>query len=193
MDLSSTMPQKVTIGRDTPVTFADLAMAIPAKVDTGADTSAIWASDISVDKEGKLHFKLFDQGSPYYTGNEIVMDDYSVAKVKSASGHTVVKYKVIIPVSIHGREYEVCFGLSNRSKLKYPILIGRESLSGNFIVDVELKETTIEEKTIKQPEFNKLMRNDPYKFYTEHFLNGVDKQWELQFYQTVLATIPLND
>lgn len=176
MYTDSITPQKTVIGRDTIVAIPGIAEGVPAKVDTGADTCAIWASEISVDKDGKLHFKLFGQGSPYYTGNELTMDEYSVARVKSASGHILIKYKVTIPIYIKGERLEVCFGLSDRSKLKYPILIGRELLSGKFIVDVEQKETTIKEKAIKQPALNKEMGNDPYKFYKEQYLNGADKK-----------------
>ena len=175
MNMSAMTSRKPIIGRDTFVTFAGMTKKIPTKVDTGADTSAIWASDIFVEKDGKLHFKLFGQDSPYYTGDEIVVDDYSVAKVKSASGHMVIKYKVEMPVQIKGKKMNVMFGLSNRSKLKYPILIGRETLSGNFIVDVEEKETTMEEKIIKQPALNNKMRDNPYEFYTEQYLKGADK------------------
>ena len=168
--------RKAIIGRDVFVAIAGVAENIPAKVDTGADTSAIWASDIFVEKDGKLHFKLFGQGSPYYTGDEIVVNDYSVAKVKSAFGHIVLKYKATIPATIKNKQLGITFGLSDRSKLKYPILIGRETLSGNFIVDVEEKETKIKERLNKQPVINKEMQDDPYKFYMEQYLNGEDKK-----------------
>ncbi len=176
MDMNPMTSQKAVIGRDVFVALAGVAENVPAKVDTGADTSAIWASDIFVEKDGKLHFKLFGQGSPYYTGDEMVANNYSVAKVKSASGHVVLKYKATIPATIKGKQLSITFGLSNRSKLKYPILIGRETLIGNFIVDVEEKETTMKERLNKQPVINKEMQDDPYRFYMKQYLNGEDKK-----------------
>ena len=96
--------KKTVIGRDATVTFIGSIEDVPAKIDTGADASAVWASDIFVDKDGVLHYKLFDEGSPYYTGEENTTKHYSVAMVKSASGDTVMKYKVRLPIILGGRK-----------------------------------------------------------------------------------------
>ncbi|MBO4855082.1 ATP-dependent zinc protease [Candidatus Saccharibacteria bacterium] len=170
------MSQKTVIGRDAEVSFVGLVDNVPAKVDTGADASAVWASDIFVDKDGKLHFKLFDDSSPYYTGEEITTDDYSVAMVKSASGDTVMKYKVKLSIRIKGKRIGAVFGLSDRSTHNYPILIGRRTLQGKFIVDVEEKVTDVEKDVKNTPRLNVQMREDPYKFYKEQYLNGVDEK-----------------
>ena len=169
------MSQKTVIGRDAEVTFVGLAENVPAKVDTGADASAVWASDIFVDEQGILHYKLFDEGSPYYTGEEITTDDYSVAMVKSASGDIVMKYKVKLPVLIKGKRIGAVFGLSDRSTHNYPILIGRRTLKGKFIVDVEEKATEVEKNGKNTPTLNEQMKEDPYKFYKEQYLNGVEE------------------
>lgn len=170
------MSQKTIIGRDAKVSFVGLAEDVPAKVDTGADASAVWASDIFVDKDGILHYKLFDKGSPYYTGEEITTDEYSVAVVKSASGDVVMKYKVKLSIRINGRRIGAVFGLSDRSTHNYPILIGRRTLKGKFIVDVEEKATKTTKETKATPKLNEQMREDPYKFYKEQYLNGVDEK-----------------
>ena len=57
--------EKDIIGRETLVDFTENIVNIPAKIDTGADSSAVWASDIRVDENNLLHFKLFDKSSPY--------------------------------------------------------------------------------------------------------------------------------
>ena len=187
------MSQKTVIGRDAEVTFVGLVENVPAKIDTGADASAVWASDIFVDEDGRLHFKLFDDGSPYYTGEEITTDDYSVAMVRSASGDVVMKYKVKLSIRIKGRRIGAVFGLSDRSTHKYPILIGRRTLHRKFIVDVEEKATDIKKiKKKKIPNLNVEMREDPYKFYKEQYLNGVDEKWKLLSYQMETPTIPPN-
>ena len=172
------MSQKMVIGRDAKVSFVGLANAndVPAKIDTGADASAVWASDIFVDRDGLLHYKLFDKGSPYYTGDEIVTDAYSVAVVKSASGDVVMKYKVKLPIKIKGRKIRTVFGLSNRSTHNYPILIGRRTLQGRFIVDVEKKDIETEKEVKGTSKLNEQMKEDPYKFYKEQYLNGVDEK-----------------
>ena len=170
------MSQKTVIGRDAEVTFVGLAENVPAKIDTGADASAVWARDIFVDEQGILHYKLFDNGSPYYTGEEITTDDYSVAIVKSASGDIVMKYKVKLSIRIKGKRIGAVFGLSDRSTHNYPVLIGRRTLRGKFVVDVEEKVTEVDQNRKNTPKLNAQMKEDPYKFYKEQYLNGVDEK-----------------
>ena len=167
------MPQKSIIGRDTFVDFGDkITGVVPAKVDTGADGSAVWASDIFVDKTHKLHFKLFGKDSPFYTGEEHIVEEYMVTLTKSASGDVVMKYKVKIPVTIEGRHITVNLGLSDRSTHNYPILIGLRTLKGKFIVDVSREAKTVIKEKKKSLNLNKKMRENPYKFYKEQYLNG---------------------
>ena len=57
------MKEKAIIGSTEFVNFGERAQKIPAKIDTGADSSAVWASDIHIDKDGALKFSLFGEGS----------------------------------------------------------------------------------------------------------------------------------
>jgi len=108
---------------------------IPAKVDTGADSSSIWASNIK-EKNGTLSFILFAPTSPFYTGKEITTRDFEVASIKNSFGHTEIRYKVTLGAVIEGKPIKIRFSLSNRSENSYPILIGRRTLHGRFLVDV---------------------------------------------------------
>ncbi len=166
------MSEKCIVGRDEKIEFVDYAKNVPAKIDTGADGSAVWASDIFVDEDGVLHFKLFGKGSPYYTGKEISTKDYSVILTKSASGDVVMKYRTKLSIRIKGRRIKAKFGLSNRSTHNYPVLIGRKTLHGKFLVDVTEKTDAAEKvKKVTPPGLNKQMRENPYKFYKENYLN----------------------
>ena len=128
--------KRIIIGRNVRIHFSQ-RMDVPAKVDTGADNSAVWASNIRVGKDGVLRFSLFGEGSPYYTGKLIKRTEYSVAAVRSASGHQVIKYCTYFTVRIGGRKIRVLFGLSDRSLHNFPVLIGRRTLhKGRFLVDV---------------------------------------------------------
>ena len=53
--------ERIVIGRNTHVDFGKRAAGVPAKIDTGADGSAVWASNIRVDKNGVLKFSLFGE------------------------------------------------------------------------------------------------------------------------------------
>ena len=108
---------------------------IPAKIDTGAYSSAIWASKIS-QHDSELSFVLFDRSSPYYTGEVITTHDYATALIKNSFGHTETRYKIRLSAIVAGRPIRARFTLANRSANRYPILIGRRTLRGKFLVEV---------------------------------------------------------
>lgn len=166
--------EKQVIGREVTVDFSEVKK-VPAKVDTGADSSAIWASDIFVDESHVLHYKLFDKKSPYYTGIEHTTTDYTVARTRSSLGEVAIKYLAKITIRLAGRKIKVKFGLSERSAHKYPILIGRRTLHGKFIVDVSQSAHLVKNSRDKTKKINTLMKKNPYKFFKEHYLKGKKK------------------
>lgn len=126
----------ITIGSQTKVDFPKFGIkGVPAKVDTGADSSSLWASKIR-ERAGKLSFTLFAEDSPYYTGEVITTKDYKLRLVKNSFGHTEFRYKVLVNMKVEGRIIKVRFTLSNRSENRFPVLIGRRTLHGRFLVDV---------------------------------------------------------
>ena len=164
--------QKTIIGRNVKVDFGRRAVNVPAKVDTGADGSSVWASNIRVDKDGVLKFSLFGKGSPYYNGKVFRRTDYSVAMVKSASGHEIIKYRTHFTITLAGKKIKALFSLSDRAAHNFPVLIGRRTLSGKFLVDVNMNEI---ESPKKSPTFNlnKELARNPYKFYKKyHYRKG---------------------
>src|SRR5262249_40434390 len=108
---------------------------VPAKVDTGADSSSVWASEI-VERNGKLSFVLFDNTSPFYDGKLITTSDYKVISVKNSFGQSEFRYKTHLTLKVEGRAIRAHVTLADRSGNRYPVLIGRRTLSGKFLVDV---------------------------------------------------------
>lgn len=149
---------------------------IPAKIDTGADSSSIWASHIRVTKDGILHFCLFDEGSPYYTGEVIKRKDYKVVVVRSAFGHEQIRYRTHISTVIKGRRIKILFNLSNRSENTFPALIGRRTISGKFLVDVSKKHTATLPRNHKTKIFQRLLEKDPYAFHQRFIQKANDKK-----------------
>lgn len=132
------LPDKTIIGRGESVNFPSIGLKnIPAKIDTGADSSSIWCSKVKM-RDGSLSCVLFAPGSKYYTGDEIVFgaSELEVTRVASSFGHKQLRYKVKLPVEIKGRTIRASFTLTDRSTKLYPILIGRSTLQGKFVVDV---------------------------------------------------------
>ena len=155
------------IGSTEHVDVADIKH-IPAKIDTGADSSSIWASHIEVSQDGVLSFCLFDEGSPFYTGEKLVRKDYKVAVVRNASGHEQIRYRTYLNLKIGGRQIKVLFNLSDRSRNNFPILIGRRSISGKFLVDVSKNHTPIPAKNPKSKLMQQKLRENPYRFHQEY-------------------------
>lgn len=109
---------------------------VPARIDTGARTSSLWASDLQVKSDGTIvTFKFFGPGSPFYTGKTVTLPIEGVRTVTSSTGHGQDRYMIKVPILIEGKRISAKFTLSDRSTQVYPVLIGRNTLRGNFLVD----------------------------------------------------------
>ena len=155
------------IGRNVAISFGRRATNVPAKVDTGADSSSVWASNIRVGEDGKLRFSLFGEGSPYYNGKVFVREQFSVAQVRSSSGHQQIRYRVPFSVKVGGKRIRVTFNLSDRSQNIYPVLLGRRSIAGKFLVDVSRAEF-VEPKPEKTASLREELRRDPVRFHRKY-------------------------
>lgn len=132
--------EQTVIGPKVYVDFPTLGIySVAAKVDTGADSSSIWASDIQQKNNGELSFTFFAPGSPLYTGEVVTVTDYTLTSVKNSFGHTEYRYKVKLQAKIAGRLINTYFTLADRANSSRPILIGRKTLRGKFLVDVSKK------------------------------------------------------
>ena len=142
---------------------------IPAKTDTGADSSSIWASHIDVDKDGTLSFQLFDAVSPLYTGEVIrrPKDDYKVKIVRSGHGDERIRYRTELDLKVNGHKIHAMFTLADRSRNNFPVLIGRRTLNGKFIVDVSKMAVKIQSNP-KTPKLNKELEKNPYAFHQKY-------------------------
>lgn len=144
---------------------------IPAKIDTGAEASSIWASHIRVGKDGILRFRLFGENSPYYNGKVIKRRDYNVIVTRSAMGQEQIRYTTHIPIVINGRKVRVRFSLADRSRNNFPVLIGKRTLQGKFVVDVSLPDVEYEQKPKKSID-TKTFKKDPYEFHKKYVKKG---------------------
>ena len=146
---------------------------IPAKIDTGADSSSIWASDIDISPDGFLTFKLFSPKSPFYTGEVLRRKQYSAVVVRSATGEEQIRYRTHLSLEINGRKIKALFNLSNRGKNNSPILIGKRTLRGKFIVDVSRAPIKFGKKVRSRSISAKLKKN-PHEFHQKYIKNKGD-------------------
>ena len=133
--------QKQIIGRLELVDFPELGLSgIDAKVDTGAYTSSLHCSSIVVeeqdDDQAWVRFKIFDPDHPNFEDMELRAPVFAQKNVKSSSG--VAEHRVFIKTSIRlfSKTYKIELSLTDRSAMKYPVLLGRKILKKRFLVDV---------------------------------------------------------
>ncbi|MBC5775515.1 ATP-dependent zinc protease [Pontibacter sp. KCTC 32443] len=147
-------PEKKVIGRREMVALPELDIAeIEAKIDTGAFTSAIHCSDIheETSPNGKkiICVELLDPSHPQYNHKKLRFAEYDLREIKSSFGEVQQRYVIRTTIELFGEVMEAEFSLSDRSDMKYPVLIGRTLLKGRFIVDVSRKNVSQKYK-IKQ-------------------------------------------
>ena len=154
------------IGKTRKINVIGHVNGVPAKIDTGADSSSIWATNIQVDRLGQLHFTLFGEGSEFYTGEVITRTAFKVAMVRSSSGHEQLRYRAELPIRLGGKRIRTLFNLSDRKNNKFPILIGRRTIVGKFLVDVRRGHKV--NKVFDVRKLNKELRNNPYEFHKKY-------------------------
>jgi hypothetical protein len=133
---------KKTIGRRERLDFPEWKLKrVTCKVDTGAYTSSIhceYSEEREVDGKKILFFKVLSPEDKKYKGKIIQTEAYTRKKVKNSFGQEEIRYKVSTKVAMFGEEFEAEFTLTDRSKMRFPILLGRKIIRGRFLVDVEM-------------------------------------------------------
>lgn len=117
-------------------------MNLRVKIDTGAYTSSIHCHEVEEFEESGakfIKFKLLDPKHPLYTGDEIVTSDFKMKQVKSSNGIVQKRYVIKSKIIVYNKSYTIDLSLSKRSKMKYPVLLGRKFLSKRFIINTALK------------------------------------------------------
>jgi hypothetical protein len=130
---------KVIIGRSESLTFVDFGLNdVPAKTDTGAFRSAVHASEIFVDKDGRLHFNLLG-GHPVCgsLAREVTTDKFKEVWVANSFGHREKRFEVRLKIKLGPKVFAASVTLADRSKKIYPFLLGRKLLNHRFLVDSE--------------------------------------------------------
>lgn len=144
---------------------------IPAKTDTGADSSAIWASDFRIEEDGRLSFVFFDRDSELYSGKRHFAEDFRVSHVRSSNGTHQIRYQTALKITVCGETFETDFNLSDRSRGRFPVLIGRHALENRFLVDVSKEAFPRPKNQAKSMELAEELKKDPHAFH-EKYMNG---------------------
>ena len=130
---------KKKIGRSDKLDFPEFGLTdIPVKTDTGAYTSSIhctFKEEVEIDGKSVLRFKLFDPTVEDLHDRVFETTNFAWKKFKSSFGDEEKRYVIKTIVIAHGEEIPIELSLSDRSKMKFPVLLGRKFLNKRFIVN----------------------------------------------------------
>ncbi len=127
--------QKINVGWVEKVKLKPGDVVIQAKMDTGADYSSLNASNIvEIFKEGKKWVR-FDVLSRYGQQVTLLRELVRIAHVKQIGGKTHKRKVVLLGICVGNKYLEADVSLIDRSRFKYHMLVGRNFLAGNAIVD----------------------------------------------------------
>lgn len=137
---------KIIIGRSETVDFPDFGLSeIDAKIDTGAYSTAIHAHKIwieEIDEKVYLNFELLDPQKEKYRKLTIRTANFYQKNVRSSNGRIENRYMIKTKMILGGRKRTTDLSLTNRGKMKYPVLVGRKFLKKGYLVDVSKSYTT---------------------------------------------------
>ena len=126
--------KKVVIGRDEMIQFPELGIGlVDGRVDTGARSSSMHAANIEPFEQDDECWVRFDFEE--YKGLEAKL--WKQKYVRSSNGKKESRYFIKTKVKFaDGNKYPITMSLTDRSKMKFPVLLGRRLLAGRFLVDV---------------------------------------------------------
>lgn len=109
---------------------------VTAKVDTGAYNGSLHASNIREVRDGNDNSLL--RFNPMGSSDHVIeIATYHKRRVKSSNGIAAMRYAIDTEINIMGQIYPITLTLTNRSAMKYQMLIGRKFLRlHGFLVDV---------------------------------------------------------
>jgi hypothetical protein len=110
--------------------------ALKGKIDTGAKTSSLHAFDIKIEKkEGKslVKFKVHPFQGSHFPTVECSAPLLERRVVSDSGGHKEERYVIRTTLVLGGLRKKIDLTLTNRSSMKYRMLIGRSALDQFYI------------------------------------------------------------
>tara|TARA_R110002096_G_scaffold288908_1_gene482866 strand:- start:27 stop:500 length:474 start_codon:yes stop_codon:yes gene_type:complete len=129
---------KQLVGATELISIEDANLRFKARVDTGAKTSSIHAERIELDLSGDARGKSISFYLVTKAGQSRKIESRVTAVVKvRTSGHSEHRYVVPLIMKWNDSRKTVLVTLNDRSSMEYRLLLGRNWLRGDFIVDVD--------------------------------------------------------
>jgi hypothetical protein len=139
--MAASNPRKMTtIGRHVRMSFPDLGFThVDAKVDTGAFRTVLHCEqcrEVNTPEGKVLEADLNLDGSGV---KRIYFPDYFLKEFKSSFGEREKRFCIRTTIRIGKKKIKSSVSLTDRSDMKFQVLIGRKTLLRKFVVDVSQK------------------------------------------------------
>lgn len=120
---------KMIIGLYENITLIDFDnLTLVSKIDTGAKTSSIHVDSIEQSDSNHIKVKIANNTKEFKISR--------IAEVKSSNGISQKRYFIYMNINIGNQIFKEEFSLVNRKNMKYKVLIGRNILEKDFLIDV---------------------------------------------------------
>lgn len=128
---------KIIIGNIETINIPKLGIKdLPIKIDSGATTSSLHVEYLKKDNQkNTVTFIPLDDRFDQYNKRTYTMPMEAQIRVQSSNGDNEGRPMIKLDIELKGKTIKTYFTLADRKELEYPILIGKDILSGNFLVD----------------------------------------------------------
>lgn len=139
--------EKLVIGATAVMTEVSSGLSFQARIDTGAETCSLHVEHIEIqDKTARRVHNVGKSIRILLKGNDgkthwiegIVADAVRVKSPSLKTGEYDHRYKVRLTLQWKDFRKEVLVTLNDRTDMEYPLLLGRNFLKDDFLVDVTL-------------------------------------------------------
>lgn len=112
--------------------------SVKVKIDTGARSSALHAFDIEHFKKDGIDFVRFNVHPSHRSQDETISAEAKLLDtrtVRNSGGHSESRPVIETLVTINERSWPIELTLTNRDVMGFRMLLGRQALRQNFLVD----------------------------------------------------------
>jgi hypothetical protein len=127
--------EKITLGAVEDVILLPWGVRLPARIDTGAAKSSLDARELVI-QDGMAEFKLPQE----FGGVQLRLPIIEWKHIRSPDGRQQ-RPVVELELCIGSKRIRSKVNLTDRSMVKYPLILGRNFLRKNFVVDVKRRMT----------------------------------------------------